>query len=156
MTPTARALAECRRRGWIAQVVEQTIPHSFIKRDFLGCIDIIALVPGQEWPGGFCCMYKRPYVTKPGDGTYTCTECGNTNSWKTPPHVLGIQVTSGTNHAARIAKIAAEPRMRKWCESGGKVEVWSYSKRGGKGKRKLWTLRTEAWWPMDDEQAVAA
>ncbi len=43
MTPTARTLAECRKRGWRAQVVEQTIPHTFIKRDLFGCIDIIAL-----------------------------------------------------------------------------------------------------------------
>jgi hypothetical protein len=26
----------------VCQVVEQHIPHSFIKRDFIGCIDIIA------------------------------------------------------------------------------------------------------------------
>jgi hypothetical protein len=43
VTPTARTLAECRKRGWRAQVVEQTIPHTFIKRDLFGCIDIIAL-----------------------------------------------------------------------------------------------------------------
>ena len=45
MTPTARTLAECRKRGWIAQVVEQTIPRTFIKRDLFGVIDIIAITP---------------------------------------------------------------------------------------------------------------
>lgn len=45
MTPTARTLAECRKRGWIAQVVEQTIPRTFIKRDLFGCIDIVAVTP---------------------------------------------------------------------------------------------------------------
>lgn len=41
-SPTARSLERLRKDGFIAQVVEQTIPHCFIKRDFIGCIDIIA------------------------------------------------------------------------------------------------------------------
>ena len=45
VTPTARTLAECRKRGWDAQVVEQTIPHTFIKRDLFGVIDIVAITP---------------------------------------------------------------------------------------------------------------
>ena len=45
VTPTARTLAECRKRGWIAQCVEQTIPHTFIKRDLFGVIDIVAVTP---------------------------------------------------------------------------------------------------------------
>lgn len=44
-SPNAMSLEECRRRGWTAGVVEQTIPKTFIKRDFLGCIDIIAATP---------------------------------------------------------------------------------------------------------------
>lgn len=43
MTPTARTLVECRKRGWDAQVVEQTIPRTFIKRDLFGVIDIVAI-----------------------------------------------------------------------------------------------------------------
>jgi hypothetical protein len=48
VTPSGRTLAECRKRGWRAQVVEQTIPHTFIKRDLFGCVDIVALdgLPG--------------------------------------------------------------------------------------------------------------
>lgn len=42
-SPTARTLQECRKRGWIAQVVEQTIPKLFIKRDLFGVIDIVAI-----------------------------------------------------------------------------------------------------------------
>lgn len=45
VTPTQRTLAECRKRGWVAQVVEQTIPRVFIKRDLFGCIDIVAITP---------------------------------------------------------------------------------------------------------------
>ncbi len=110
MSPTQRALAELKRRGWPAGVVEQTIPKMFIKRDLFGVLDIVAIVPPTESPG----------------------------------YILGIQVTSGPNHAARIAKIAAEPRATKWLEAGGRIEVWSYSKRGARGKRKVWTLRVES------------
>lgn len=44
-TPTARSLEECRKRGWDAGVVEQTIPHTFIKRDLFGFVDIVAITP---------------------------------------------------------------------------------------------------------------
>jgi hypothetical protein len=57
--------------------------------------------------------------------------------------IIGIQATSGTNHAARRSKALAEPRLREWLLSGGRYELWSYSKRGERGKRKLWTLRRE-------------
>jgi hypothetical protein len=57
--------------------------------------------------------------------------------------VLGIQATSGTNHAARRTKSIAEPRLRTWLLSGGRFEIWSWSKKGPRGKRKLWTLRRD-------------
>jgi hypothetical protein len=104
-SPTARTLAECRRRGWPAQVVEQTIPRTFIKRDLFGFIDIVALTP---------------------DG------------------LLGIQATSGTNHAARITKARQQPHFAAWLRSGARFAVWSWSRRGDRGKRKLWTLREES------------
>jgi hypothetical protein len=103
-SPTARSLAECRKRGWIAQVVEQTIPRTFIKRDLFGIIDIVAI-----------------------------TDAG----------ILGIQATSGTNHAARVAKARLEPRLTRWLEEGARFEVWSWAKRGNRGERKLWSLRAE-------------
>lgn len=110
-SPTARTLAECRRRGWIAQVVEQTIPRVFIKRDLFGCIDIVAIDPGDAF---------------------------------TPPRIIGIQATSGDNHASRRTKILEEKRARAWIAAGAGLEVWSWAQRGAAGKRKLWTLRTEA------------
>lgn len=57
--------------------------------------------------------------------------------------IVGVQVTSGANHASRRTKSLAEPRLRAWLESGGRFEVWSYSKRGGRGRAKRWTLRRE-------------
>jgi hypothetical protein len=47
VSPTARTLAECKRRGWIAQVVEHRVRAgrlSFL-RDLFGGIDLVALTP---------------------------------------------------------------------------------------------------------------
>jgi hypothetical protein len=62
----------------------------------------------------------------------------------TPDGILGIQATSGTNHAARMAKARQEPRLAAWLGAGARFEVWSWAKRGDRGKRKLWALRAEA------------
>lgn len=43
MTPTARTLQELRKRGYRCQVVEQTIPKTFIKRDLWGLWDVLAI-----------------------------------------------------------------------------------------------------------------
>lgn len=61
----------------------------------------------------------------------------------TPDGILGIQACAGASHAARLAKVRAEPRMAHWLEAGGLIAVWSWAKRGERGKRKLWTLREE-------------
>jgi hypothetical protein len=105
MSPTARTLAECRKRGWTAQVVERRIPGRFISVDLFGVIDIVAIADG----------------------------C-----------ILGIQATTGAHHANRVAKINAEPRVALWLGAGARLEVWSWSKGGAQGKRKLWHLRAES------------
>lgn len=104
-SPTQRALAECRKRGWQSQVVEYWLAPARRRIDLFGCIDILAL-----------------------DG-----ESGS----------LGIQVTSGSGHSARVKKSLAEPRIREWVRAGNRFEVWSYAKRGPVGKRKVWTLRVQ-------------
>jgi hypothetical protein len=105
MSPTQRALAECKRRGWTCQVVERWNPYARKSIDLFGVIDIVAI---------------------------------------TPNGILGIQVTSGTNHAGRRQKIIAEPRAADWTYAGGLFELWSFAKRGDRGKRKLWVLRAES------------
>lgn len=48
---TARTLAECRRRGWIAGVVERRIPFPKprgTKIDLFGVIDVVAIAPGVK------------------------------------------------------------------------------------------------------------
>lgn len=59
------------------------------------------------------------------------------------PNTIGIQVTDGTNHAARVTKIKAEPRARAWLAAGNLIEVWSYRKAGKRGQRKRWVCRKE-------------
>jgi hypothetical protein len=46
MSPTARSLAYLRELGYAAEVVEKTIPHTFIKKDLFGG-DLIGLKAGE-------------------------------------------------------------------------------------------------------------
>lgn len=44
-SPTQRTLAECRKRGWTAQVVERWNPHAKVRVDLFGVIDVVAITP---------------------------------------------------------------------------------------------------------------
>jgi hypothetical protein len=46
-TPTARTLARLRELGYRADVVERRLPRCFITRDLFGCIDVVAVRPGE-------------------------------------------------------------------------------------------------------------
>jgi hypothetical protein len=46
--------------------------------------------------------------------------------------ILAIQATSGSNHAARVAKAKAEPRLIVWLQAGGTFAVWSWDKVEGR------------------------
>ena len=48
MSPTARTLAFCRQQGWRAGVVERWLPHTKVRKDLFGCIDLVCLdgLPG--------------------------------------------------------------------------------------------------------------
>jgi hypothetical protein len=52
----------------------------------------------------------------------------------------GIQCTSTGNISARIKKITTECRelALAWLKAGNLIEVIGWSKKGAKGKRKLW------------------
>lgn len=54
---------------------------------------------------------------------------------------LGVQVTSGSNVAARMQKARQEPRLAAWMSAPARFEVWGYRKVGTRGKRKVWELR---------------
>lgn len=56
--------------------------------------------------------------------------------------VLIVQTTSGSNVAARIAKIRLIPAADHWMASPTrKLLIHGWSKRGPRGKRKQWTCR---------------
>jgi hypothetical protein len=108
-SPTARSLEELRALGATVAVVEQTVPRTFIKRDFLGFADLIAVFPGAMVNG--CHKYGK---------------------------IVAIQVTSASNHSARLKKIAAEPRAKDWITAGGMIELHSWKKVAGR-----WVSRKE-------------
>lgn len=58
---------------------------------------------------------------------------------KTP--VWGLQVTSTGNMSSRIKKSQESPNLALWCGSGARFSVLGWSKKGGKGKRKLWEMK---------------
>ncbi len=131
-SPTQRTLDELRKRGWTAQVVEKRLPRTFTTVDLFGVIDVVGIVPPM--PRGPVGALVMPGVTRGA--------------------ILGIQATSGTNHASRRAKILAEPRAKEWVEAGGRLELWTWSQRvahkqdGSKAKRPRWTLRVETYQEM--------
>lgn len=101
-SPTKLTKNWLNERGHIFGSVEQTIPSTFIKRDFLGCIDMIAIIDRM---------------------------------------IVGIQITSASNHAARMNKAKAEPRIRKWIDAGAVFEVWSWKTKKERGKPAVNTLK---------------
>ena len=105
MSPTQRTLAELRKRGYIAHIVEKWNPFAKIRQDFGGFADILAYKP--EIPG-----------------------------------VLAIQTTSDSNIANRVAKSSQNSNLRAWLASGASFEVWGWGRKGKRGKRKIWTLRS--------------
>lgn len=61
-----------------------------------------------------------------------------------------IQTTTTANMAARIQKILNEPRALEWLASYSRtLSVHGWSKRGPRGKRKVWVLRQVSILKMD-------
>ncbi len=53
--------------------------------------------------------------------------------------LMGVQSTSGSNHSHRVSKSLANPEIMNWLHTGVGFYVYSWSKRGPRGKRKVWT-----------------
>ncbi len=62
---------------------------------------------------------------------------------KDSPGILAIQVTSGSNHAARKDKVLASADAALWADCGGRIWVMSWRLAGMKGARKLWEPRMD-------------
>lgn len=59
--------------------------------------------------------------------------------------IVGVQATSGSNHAARRTKILGEPRAKLWCDAGGVLELWSWTKRGARWEPRIEVFTPESW-----------
>lgn len=46
-SPTQRSLKHLRKLGYLAEVVEKTVPRVFIRKDLYGFIDILAIREGE-------------------------------------------------------------------------------------------------------------
>lgn len=109
--PTQRTLEYLRRQGMTAAVVEKLIR--------------LPVLPGRP---------KRPpfYQDLFGFIDIVALEPGVYG-------VLGVQTTTVANQAARLVKIADEPRARLWLNAANRLWVVGWVKKGKRGERKLWT-----------------
>lgn len=55
--------------------------------------------------------------------------------------VLGIQTTTASNKSKHLDKIKAIPEIKIFLEAGNKLILHTWSKKGARGKRKVWTLK---------------
>ena len=58
-----------------------------------------------------------------------------------PGEIFGVQATSASNHSSHVKKALAEPKLLLWLLAGGRFEVWSWGKKGARGKVKKWRVR---------------
>lgn len=115
VTTGHRTLEMLRAAGFQAQIVERFNRFAGVRQDLFGVIDIVA-------------------VPIPGTDAATAT-----------PGIWGIQCTTADHLADHRKKALAEPRLAVWLSAaaGGRFALVSWSKRGERGKRKLWEHRWE-------------
>ena len=56
--------------------------------------------------------------------------------------ILGVQATTGAHHSTRFKKACRSP-IRAWLKGNGHVQIWSWSKKGKQGERKVWCVRVQ-------------
>jgi len=126
-SPTKRSLALLRRRGYLVAIGEKWNPFAKIRQDIYGFGDLLACkaVTGLILPD---------VVASAGRIENKMDHFGG---------IFLVQCTSGPHHASRKTKIMALPSAKMWCDSGGGILLMSWTKRGERGKRKLWACREE-------------
>ena len=68
--------------------------------------------------------------------------------------IMAVQVTSGSNLAARRSKIQAEPRAASWLAAGGLIAIHGWRKVGPRGKVKRWEAREENYLHRTPQDAI--
>ena len=129
-SPTQRTLAECRRRGWIADVTERWItvpnhPAGGKRKDLFGFVDVVAIG-------------DRTDVEEYRHRTFAESLADDRSRT-----FVAIQATSGSNGAARVKKIQNEcsEALEAWLAAGGIVEVWAWKRYAKPVDRKYWRPR---------------
>lgn len=111
-SPMERTLAELRVRGQYA-------------------------VPCEHWKpvGGPCFLCRRQ--------SHVRTDLMGFADVLALPSLTAIQTSSGSNHSARVTKILCERQKAAWLwmSAGGRIEVWTWSKRATPLNGKNWRLR---------------
>lgn len=128
-TPTARSLAECRKRGWRAGVVERRLKGSLTTVDLFGFIDLVAL-DGQ--PGLLAIQATGDH----GGHVQTRVRKIRQGIIEPPKNATLRQLAAIERAGPRIVEAA-----RAWLAAGNRIQVWGWGRRGAAGSRKLWTLR---------------
>lgn len=126
MTPTARSMANLRKRGFRVGKVEQLVhmpgkPFP-MKRDLFGFGDLLIMHPEEG--------IVMVQVTATGDMNRRQRKIEGNPTEKDKPK---------TEREEKLLRETAE-NARIWRESGGKILLHGWAKRGPRGKRKLWTL----------------
>jgi hypothetical protein len=58
-----------------------------------------------------------------------------------PGEILGVQCTSGSNHAKRVKKAKESEPLRRWREAGGHFHVISWKKKGREWVERVTVFR---------------
>lgn len=117
MSPTERTLALYRKQGYVCGKVERWIERTKQRIDLFGTIDILCIQRSVVYTGDI------EYVYAGG--------------------IIGVQASSGSNHAAHRTKALCEPLLGVWLQAGGRFQIVTWSQKGPAGKRKVWTERVE-------------
>jgi hypothetical protein len=70
--------------------------------------------------------------------------------------LIAIQTCAGSSHSDRVNKSLGNESVGNWLVTGNLFEIWSWAKRGPRGKRKLWTPRVTQLTLNGDGQIIQA
>lgn len=98
-SPTQRTLAELRKLGYLAAVVERWNPHAKIRQDLFGFVDVLAIGTEGDAPG-----YENTLAVQATSGSNVASRLTKLRSEAVAPAVARVQA------------------------AGWKVEVWGWRK----------------------------